>query len=55
MKTVNQLNQPNEKSKSFPTFEVLNKLEMNLIKGGDGDDIETTPPPPPPPVSVRFQ
>jgi len=55
MKKVNQKKQSYETHVSFPRFEMLNQLEMQLIKGGDGDIIDiipVPPPPPPPPTST---
>jgi len=49
MKKLNQLQQTIETQVSFPCFEALNKLEMQLVKGGDGDPQNDLPPPPPPP------
>jgi hypothetical protein len=49
MKKVNQTIQPNETHVSFPQFAKLNKLEMQLVKGGDGDITDEIPVPPPPP------
>ena len=49
MKKLNQLNQANEAKILLPDFELLNKHEMILVKGGDGDRQDDVPPPPPPP------
>jgi hypothetical protein len=49
MKKVNLTKQPNETLVSFPQFAKLNKLEMKLVKGGDGDIKDEMPVPPPPP------
>jgi len=55
MKKVNQKKQSYETHVSFPRFEMLNQLEMQLIKGGDGDPLDDVPPPPPPPPTSTIK